>query len=106
MTETAKHTRLIQAITERKLITFQYQGKSRLAEPHDYGILRGARRLLSYQLGGESMTGGLPDWRLVEVGEMAKLEITDRKFVGNRSAPMGQHYKWDLLFARVGENTT
>src|SRR5690348_3541269 len=106
MIETAKHNRLIQAINERKLITFQYHGKSRLAEPHDYGILRGARRLLSYQLKGESMTGGLPDWRLVEVGEIANLEITDREFAGNRPSPTGEHYKWDLLFARVGNNTT
>jgi hypothetical protein len=106
MIESAKHNRLVKAINERKLITFQYHGKNRLAEPHDYGILRGARRLLSYQLGGESMTGGLPDWRLVEVGEIANLEITDRNFAGTRQAPTGQHYKWDLLFARVGENAT
>jgi len=106
MTETAKHGLLLKAISERKLIAFQYHGKNRLAEPQDYGIQRGARRLLSYQLAGESTTGGLPDWRLVEVADMATLAITDRKFAGNRPAPTGQHYKWDILFARVGENTT
>ena len=106
MTETAKHGLLLKAINEKKLIAFQYRGKNRLAEPHDYGIQRGARRLLSYQLAGESTTGGLPDWRLVDVAEMTNLAITDKKFTGNRPAPTGQHCKWDILFARVGENTT
>ena len=103
MIDTAKHRLLVQAIHEKKLIAFQYHGKNRLAEPHDYGIHRGTRRLLSYQLAGESTTGGLPDWRLVEVADIANLEILDREFAGNRPAPTGQHYKWDVLFARVGE---
>ena len=106
MTETAKHGLLLKAINEKKLIAFQYHGKNRLAEPHDYGIQRGAQRLLSYQLAGESTTGGLPDWRLVDVADMTNLAITDKKFTGNRPAPTGQHCKWDILFARVGEHTS
>ena len=101
MIDTTKHNVLKKAISERKVISFQYHGKNRLAEPHDYGRHRGARRLLSYQVEGQSASGGLPDWRLVEVADIANLKITPRTFQGNRPTPSGQHYKWDAIFASV-----
>jgi hypothetical protein len=101
MIDTKKHAVLKKAINTRKLISFQYHGKDRLAEPHDYGRYQGARRLLSYQVGGESTSGGLPNWRLVEVEDIGSLKITPKTFRGNRPTPSGQHYKWDAIFASV-----
>lgn len=94
---------LVKAIHERKLISFEYQSKERVAEPHDYGIQNGVERLLCYQVGGTSGSGRLPSWRLIEVAEMQKLKITNHRFAGNRPAPSGQHHRWDIVFERVGE---
>ena len=90
------------AITQRRQIRFWYDGKERIAEPHDYGIQSGAPRLLVYQIAGQSNSGRLPAWRLVDLAGMSGLEILDRTFPGGRPAS-GRRHKWDQLFIRVGE---
>ena len=90
------------AITQRRQIRFWYDGKERIAEPHDYGIQNGRPRLLAYQIAGQSNSGRLPAWRLVDVASMTRLEILDRTFPGGRPAS-GRRHKWDQLFIRVDE---
>jgi hypothetical protein len=91
--------RIVTAIEERRLIRFSYDGRSRIAEPHDYGVRNGAAQLLVYQIGGESRSGGLPQWRLVKLSGVSGVELLDERFAGSRDA--GQHNEWDQLFARV-----
>ena len=88
------------AIAAKRLITFSYQGRPRKAEPHDYGINKGKLRLFCYQVGGESRSGKLPDWRLLEVPDIAGLQITDEPFPGPR-AVSGPHLDWERLIASV-----
>ncbi len=90
------------AIHDRRLIRFWYNGKERIAEPHDYGIQNGKPRLLAYQVAGQSNSGRLPAWRLVDAAGMTRLEILNRAFSGGRPAS-GRRHKWDQLFIRVGE---
>jgi hypothetical protein len=92
------------AIADRRLVNFSYQGRQRTAEPHDYGINKGKTRLFCYQLGGESRSGKLPDWRLLEVPDISALELTDESFPGPRSVS-GAHIEWDELFASVSRRT-
>ena len=92
--------RLRAAIEDRRLVNFSYQGRPRKAEPHDYGINKGKVRLFCYQVGGESRSGKLPDWRLLEVPDISGLEITDESFRGPRNVS-GAHIAWDELFASV-----
>ena len=99
--ETNTHDLLIQAIKQKRLIRFVYQGKKRIAEPHDYGMQKGSVRLLSYQVAGESSSGRLPDWRWLDVPKMSNVELLEEKFAGNRDVPSGQHHSWDKLYARV-----
>lgn len=89
------------AIAARRQIRFFYKGKERIAEPHDYGIQKGFVRLLTYQVGGESNTGKLPAWRLIDVGGISQLEILPQSFPGNRLPASGSHRQWDALFIRV-----
>jgi len=89
------------AISQRRKIRFWYAGKERIAEPHDYGIQNGQLRLLAYQVGGQSSTGHLPNWRWLDVSRIKDMEILDQTFAGNRPAPSGQHQKWDDLLLRV-----
>jgi hypothetical protein len=91
------------AISQRRQIRFRYQGKERISEPHDYGLHKGRALLLTYQLAGESNSGGLPAWRWIEVAGMQELEMLRETFSGGRPAPSGKHHRWDELFVRVAE---
>lgn len=95
------HDQLLSAIERRRLIRFEYHELPRVAEPHDYGIINGVEQLLVYQVGGESRSKKLPDWRLVRVAEIKQLRILDKRFPGGRPVPSGKHKKWDPIFARV-----
>jgi hypothetical protein len=87
------------AITKRHLIQFKYGSTIRIAEPHDYGLLQGAPRLLAYQLRDERP--GPPGWRLLDLAKMEGLVMLPRTFQGSRGAMHRNHYGWDELFARV-----
>jgi predicted DNA-binding transcriptional regulator YafY len=93
--------RLIRAaIEKRRLLEFTYDRHLRLAEPHDYGIHKGARKLLCYQVGGHSGSGKVPDWRTFMVDKIADANVTDTSFSGSRNVP-GKHIVWERIFASV-----
>ena len=89
------------AIRERRLVAFVLDGKPRLAEPHDYGLIDGEPRLFCYQVAGESRSGRPFGWRWAALRKISDLRVTDRHFRGPRPAPSGKHVKWDALFATV-----
>ena len=89
------------AIASKRLIQFDYEDYPRIAEPHDYGIIGEEKQLLVYQIGGESRSGQIPNWRLVRVAAMNRVRMLNKKFAGGRSIPSGEHKKWDELFIRV-----
>jgi hypothetical protein len=80
-----------------------FHGEPRIVEPHDYGIQNERARLLIYQLGGQSGSGPLPDWRWFDVSKITNFEVLANLFLGNRPASSGRHLQWDKLLARVGE---
>ena len=93
------------AIAEKRLIRFQYKGKERICEPHDYGIQKGIVRLHCWQIAGAS-NGRLPGWRLFDVIEMKDFEMLDRHFPGNREVASGKHHQWNEIFVRVARPQT
>lgn len=98
----AQTDRLIRtAIAQRRLIQFQLGGLLRIAEPHDYGIMNGTPRLFVFQVGGESRSGPIPDWRLVTLADASGFELLERTFSGSRPTPSGKHQRWDRLLASV-----
>jgi hypothetical protein len=90
-----------EAIAAKRLIQFEYEGYLRIAEPHDYGVIGGEHQLLVYQIGGQSRSGTIPNWRLVRVTAMKEVRMLSKEFAGGRSIPSGRHKKWDQLIARV-----
>jgi hypothetical protein len=88
------------AIEQRRLVRLVYHDKSRIVEPHDYGIYKGSRKLLGYQVGGSS-SGKLPNWRWMEVDSISDLDLLNRTFPGGRPIPSGKHHQWDQVFLRV-----
>ena len=72
---------IIDAIGDKKIITFTYSGKHREVEPHCLGenasgniILRG------YQIDGGSISREPEGWKLFKVEGISSLEILDADF--------------------------
>ena len=84
------------AIRERRLVAFILDGRPRLGEPHDYGLIDGEPRLFFYQVGGESRSGRPIGWRWAVLSK-----VSDKHFGGTRPAPSGRHVEWDTLLATV-----
>jgi len=93
--------RLCEAIAGLRLVSFSLQGFARIAEPHDFGVIGGRRRLFFYQVGGESRSAPPVGWRWADVGDIADLRALDRQFDGARPAPSGRHQRWDRIIASV-----
>ena len=95
------HEIILKAIDEIRLLRFRFGGKERIVEPHDYGIHQGVVRLFVYQVGGQSSSGPLPAWRLMDVPKMSEVEMLAQTFPGSRGDSSQQHREWDRIFARV-----
>src|SRR4030095_1393614 len=86
------------AIQNRRLLSIRYQGKARLAEPHDYGVQKGLERLLVSLLSktprppGQSRTR----WRLLEVARIENCAVLEKRFSGSRPRAHQKHYVWDI----------
>jgi len=92
---------IIEAIQNKKMIKFTYHGLYRIAEPHIFGYCKGVKQLLVYQIGGQSQSGQLPDWRRLLVHEISQLIMLDESFPGHRPYPSGEHSPWDSYIAVV-----
>jgi hypothetical protein len=92
---------LCAAIAGRHLVRFVLSGRERIAEPHDYGVIDGRRRLFFYQVGGGSRSGQPLGWRWAEFDQIAALQILEQRFAGSRPAPSGRHQRWDRIIASV-----
>ncbi len=89
------------AISNKNIIEFTHHGYNRTAEPHVYGVYNGRRQILVYQIGGQTASDGLPDWRRINVDEVSSIEITQQNFSGSRPTPSGEHSRFDEILAVV-----
>jgi len=72
-----KTMQLIEAIHQKKIVEFRYEGRTRVVEPHTVGVLTTGRPgLRAYQVGGYSESGTQPPWRLYQVDKMGGLVVT------------------------------
>lgn len=97
----AVHEAILTAIHKKHLLRFLYKNQLRIAEPQDYGIQKGTVNLFTYQIGGQSSSGRLPEWRKFVVQKISSLELLEETFAGSRAIPSQSHQDWDVLFARV-----
>jgi hypothetical protein len=89
------------AISKRRLLELRYKRTVRIAEPHDYGVIDGTRRLLIFQLRGPDSGKGTVGWRLLDVFKIESCGVTDQTFAGSRGQSQQKHYQWETLYARV-----
>jgi hypothetical protein len=75
-----------QAIREKKVLTFSYDGYPRTVEPHCHGITTaGNEALRCYQTAGGSSSGNVPGWHMMTVNKIMGLSVSQSEFSGPRS---------------------
>jgi hypothetical protein len=99
-------TALGAAIDGRRLISFVLEGHPRVAEPHDYGVIKGERKLFFFQVGGGSRSAPAVGWRWAALARITDLRVLDGRFAGPRPAPSGRHQRWDRIIASVSRPPT
>lgn len=73
------------AIHNRELVSFIYDGYQRMVEPHVYGITTtGKESLRAYQVEGGHVSDHNESWHLFTVSKMSDLTTTGRSFPGPR----------------------
>lgn len=80
-----KQDLLCRAITEKRLIQFKYDGRSRIVEPFCFGTNASENFvLLGFQIRGADKTKPLC-WRFYYLAEISQLNITQHGFNGKRA---------------------
>lgn len=79
-------TRICDAIHNRYVLKFTYNGFPRIVEPCAYGLGRPKKEeeLFCCQTGGASERGGIPKWRRFKVSEIESLKVTQEHFANVR----------------------
>ena len=92
---------IAQAVRERSIVTFWYDGLNRTVEPHTYGIHKdtGNEVLSGYQTGGFSHSGELPGWRLYSLSEISNLTVTGATFTSTRPGYNPNDSRMSQIFA-------
>ena len=76
---------LAQAIEERRVVTFTYDGFLRVVEPFLLGTTTAGRSALrAYQTAGGSRSGTVPGWHLFSLGKIVGLTTCQKRFSGVR----------------------
>lgn len=78
-------TLLCQAIRERRIVRFSYDGGIRDVEPHCHGSSKDDNDLLrGYQVAGYSRSGDPVGWKMFRLDRVSGLMVTETQFPGPR----------------------
>ena len=76
--------RICSAIKNRRVLTFNYDGYSRVVEPHAHGLSKTDEEIVrAYQTAGSSSTGEL-EWKLFLVSKIENLQTLTTTFSETR----------------------
>lgn len=79
---------LKKAIRERRVISFDYEGRQRIACPTKIGTLHNNNYAIEgYQIGGYSKSRSMPPWRLFTVNGIRNLQL------GGNFTSVGREYR-------------
>jgi len=88
-----------QAINEKRLLEFDYDGFQRIVEPHVYGRKNEEDAILVYQKRGQSSSGIL-GWKRMKLKGITDMTVLDETFPGIRPVS-GRHSTWDVIYLIV-----
>ncbi len=95
-------TDICPAINNLQLISFTYDGYSRVVEPHTFGEdKKGHSFLRAYQVRGGSKSGQVPDWRFFHRDEMYGVSVLQETFAGPRSGYKRGDEAFDTIFCQL-----
>lgn len=96
-------SRIIEAIQNKKILEFRYDGQDRIVEPYILGLFRGAAggTLMAFQIGGGSNSGGIPDWRNFDLKKIFKLAVTKRTFLDPQPSYNPDDKRFLKIFAQI-----
>ncbi len=94
---------ICEAIKNKSVIKFYYEGHLRIVEPHAYGIHKDTSNevLCAYQIGGYSSSNKAPFWRLYDVSKMTDIEITSDKCDNPRPGYKTNDSRMSIIFCQV-----
>jgi len=79
-------TTICNAIKQRELIEFYYDGFYRKVEPHTLGVSKKGNDLLAaYQVEGGSKEGKVPEWKQFNLEKIERLNVLAESFTNPRS---------------------
>ena len=79
------HPLLCNAIRNRRVITFYYDGGRRVVEPYCHGASEAGHDLLrGFQISGYSKSGASHGWKMFRADELSGLAMTDEVFTNTR----------------------
>lgn len=90
-----------QAIAERRVVGFRYNGQRRMGELHLYGKCRGQPTVLLYMTGGSFMGGPYPTWRRCDISAITRFGISTVTFSQPRVTLEAMEREWDEIWAIV-----
>ena len=71
---------IIEAIENKNLVEFRYDGELRIVEPHCYGLsTKGNEVLRAYQVDGYSSYGNM-GWKMYDLGKANNINILEDTF--------------------------
>lgn len=85
-----------EAMSEKKLVSFDYDDFHRIAELHVYGRQSDKNGVLANQIGGQSSSGEL-GWKIMYVNKITNMKILDETFQGKRETT-GMHTSWEIRY--------
>jgi len=75
------NTIIVKAITEKKLLSFYYNGGQRIIKPHCYGITTaGNEGLRGFQVSGYSSSGKM-GWKMFDLSKASNIEVLNDQFL-------------------------
>lgn len=90
---------IINAIESRRLLEFTYNRHLRIVEPHTFGVFsNGNEILVSYQVGGTSDAGRVPDWRPFTFSKIQDLKILNENFSGTRNGYKKGDNRFQMIY--------
>lgn len=98
----AVHAILMQAIANRRVLTFNYKGHLRVVEPHAYGRnTKGDAVLHAFQIEGSSASRPLPGWRTFAASAIEAPELGTGSFTQARDGYSPNELRLSPLWAEV-----
>ncbi|MEC4848988.1 MAG: hypothetical protein RI100_07360 [Nitrosarchaeum sp.] len=85
-----------EAMSEKKLVSFDYDSFHRIAELHVYGRQNDKNGILAHQIGGQSSDGDL-GWKIMYVNKITNMKVLDETFQGKRETT-GKHTSWEIRY--------